>query len=701
MKIKRNIVASVMTALVLTATSPITLHAQSGGDFTVTQSVIAGGGGQNSMGGSFSLDSTLGQAVAGNALSGSPFAITSGFLNFPADPTAAPSISGHLNYRDTAIAMPNITLTLTGTNGFVARTTLTDTNGDYLFANVPAGNDYTVTPSRAPLAHDPSITAFDASRAARFAAQLLNLTLNQQTAGDSSNNGACSAFDASQIARYELSIPSSGSIAGGWKFIPASLSIINLTASQTNKNLAAILVGDISGNWAPSAPIELAPSSPSTLSIPVSLPTKQDPSGSPSIIPISVGDTTGQGIGSYALDISFDPAVLQLQSTPFDTAGTLSNGWLITPNTLTSGHLILNAFGTTDLSGQGVLINLKFNVVGGMGSTSSLTWASFNFNEGSPTDTDVNGFFTAVGPTAATAGISGQIVTADGLPIGGTTVTVLGGSRIIRAITDSNGFYKIENLEVGGFYTVTPSRANFVFAPGTRAFALVGNRTDAEFTGTTTGPVSNPLDSPEFFVRQQYLDFLGREPEQSGLDYWSGQLRACGADVDCVNKRRLDISAAFFIAEEFQQSGSFIYDMYTGSLGRRPLFTEYSADRVQLIGGPNLEAEKMAFAQNFVQRPEFVARYQAHTMPEVFVDVLLENIRLAANVDLRAQRDNLIAVYNSGNDVAQSRALVVRSITDNAAFRQSQYNSAFVLVEYFGFLHRNPDQQGYDFWLMS
>ncbi|MCU1266791.1 MAG: glucose/sorbosone dehydrogenase [Acidobacteria bacterium] len=610
-----------------------------------------------------------------------------------------PSISGHLNYLDSTTGAPNVTVTLTGTNGFVTRTTTTDTNGDYTFAGVPTGNDYVVTPSRIPEGHDASITAFDASQAARFAAQTVTLTANQQTAGDSSNNGLVTAFDASQIARYELSIASAGSIAGSWKFTPASLSISNLSGNQSGQNLAAILIGDVSGNWTPSGPTRLGATSPTGVVIPVSLPIKQDPPGGPSTIPITVGDTTGQGIGAYAFDISFDPTVLQPQATPYDSTGTLSSGWLITPNTSTSGHLILNAFNTSDLTGQGVLLKLKFNVVGAPLSTSPLTWVNFTFNEGTPADSDINGSFTATAPSAAPAGISGQTVDAAGQPVTGTTVTVISGSRTIRTITDSHGFYRVEGLEVGGFYTVTPYRANYVFAPASRSFSLVGNNTDAMFTGTGTTPTGNPLESPEFFVRQQYLDFLNREPERSGLDYWSEQLRACGTDEACLGSRRLGVSAAFFIAQEFQQSGLFVYDVYAAALGRKPFYAEYAADRVHVIGGANLESDQAAFAESFVQRAEFQLRYPSGMSGDSFVDGLLLNIQQAFGVDLGDQRANLINLYNSRSDLTQRRSAVVRSLVEADAFKRTQYNSAFVLMEYFGYLHRNPDREGYEFWL--
>ncbi len=612
--------------------------------------------------------------------------------------TVMPAISGHLNYQDSIIGARNVTMTLTGTGGFVTRTTTTDVNGDYTFAGVPVGNNYVVTPSRTAEVHDLSITAFDASQAARFAALLITLSPNKQTAGDSSNNGAVTAFDASQIARYQLQIASPGSIAGSWKFTPASLTIDNLTADQTNQNLTAILVGDISGNWTPSGPAGLASSLPA-VNMPVSLPVKQDPPGGTSILSIAVGDTTGQMIAAYAFDISFDPTVLQPQATPYDATGTLSNGWAITPNTLIPGHLILNAFGTSDLSGQGVLLNLKFNVVGAPGSTTPLTWVNFTFNEGTPGDTDINGSFTTAAPSAAEAGISGRIIDVNGQPVAGTTVTVMGDATIVRAITDRDGFYRVEALEASGFYTVTPNRANYVFAPANRSFSLVGNRTDAMFTGTLTAPAGNPLESPEFFVRQQYLDFLGREPEQGGLDYWSGQLRACGNDGECLQTHRLEVSAAFFIAQEFQESGLYIYDMYEGGLGRRPDHAEYTLDHRMVEGGPQLEADKASFATSFVAGTEFITRYPLTMSDEVFVDALLRTAQQSSGLDFSRSRADLIAIYNSGSSLTESRSLVLRSVVESTRFKQTQYNAAFVLMEYYGYLMRNPDRDGYDFWL--
>jgi len=112
---------------------------QIGGNFTITESVIAGGGGQNTAGGAFSLDHTIGQSIAGNSLSGSPFAVTSGFWNFtPLAPSAAQvTISGRVRTADGS-GIRNVTVSLTMPNG-ETRFAATATFGYYRFDNIPAG----------------------------------------------------------------------------------------------------------------------------------------------------------------------------------------------------------------------------------------------------------------------------------------------------------------------------------------------------------------------------------------------------------------------------------------------------------------------------------------------------------------------------------------------------------------------------------
>ena len=150
----------------------------------------------------------------------------------------------------------------------------------------------------------------------------------------------------------------------------------------------------------------------------------------------------------------------------------------------------------------------------------------------------------------------------------------LSGAKTAETITDASGAYQFDSVDSGGFYTVTPALANYHFSPANRSFSLIGNMTDAVFTGSPDATVvGNPSDTTEYFVRQQYLDFLGREPDQGGFEYWVGQLNQCGSDADCTRQRRIDVSAAFFASEEFQQTGSYIYGLYAGALGRTPGFS--------------------------------------------------------------------------------------------------------------------------------
>ena len=92
-------------------------------------------------------------------------------------------------------------------------------------------------------------------------------------------------------------------------------------------------------------------------------------------------------------------------------------------------------------------------------------------------------------------------------------------------------------------------------------------------------------------------------------------------------------------------------------------------------------------------------KYQGQTTADSFVDALLQTVQQSSQLDLGAQRAGLINQYNSGSTLAQSRSLVLQSLADNAALKQKEYNAAFVLTEYFGYLRRNPEPEGYDFWL--
>ncbi|HXD33819.1 MAG TPA: DUF4214 domain-containing protein [Pyrinomonadaceae bacterium] len=307
--------------------------------------------------------------------------------------------------------------------------------------------------------------------------------------------------------------------------------------------------------------------------------------------------------------------------------------------------------------------------------------------------------FTTGAPTAASATISGEVVDANGAPLEGVTMKLLGGATLTK-VTDEGGRFRFSNLDTNTFYTITPELANYHFAPRSRSFSLLGNKTDAVFTAAgNTDLAMNVIDSNDFFVRQQYLDFLNREPDRQGLQFWSAKLNECNGDTACLRERRIDVSAAFFQSLEFQQSGSYIYRLYEAALGRRPKYAEFTVDKPQIVGGASLDADKIAFIREFVTRPGFIEKYAANTTAESFVEAVLQTQLVATGVDSSSERSELVRRYNSGHTLSESRARALFNVAENQEFVKAVYNPAFVQMEYFGYLKREIDGAGYSFWL--
>lgn len=232
--------------------------------------------------------------------------------------------------------------------------------------------------------------------------------------------------------------------------------------------------------------------------------------------------------------------------------------------------------------------------------------------------------------------------------------------------------------------------------------AALGTRGNAVFTITdndTVQPTTNPADQSQFFVRQQYLDFLNRDSDPGGLAFWMNEIDSCGADQLCIHERRIRVSAAFFIESEFQETGFFIDRFYKATLGRFPLYVEFMRDRTRLIAGSSLPAERDAYAIDFVQRAEFISKYPLSQSAADFVDALLAEVNSVSHLDLSSKRTELINEYNAAGTQTSGRARAVVKLIEYPEYRQAEFNPAFVLAQYFGYLRRDPDPGGYIFWL--
>jgi hypothetical protein len=255
------------------------------------------------------------------------------------------------------------------------------------------------------------------------------------------------------------------------------------------------------------------------------------------------------------------------------------------------------------------------------------------------------------------------------------------------------------------------------------AGSLLGAPAEATVTIADNDAVngSNPIDDPAFFVRQHYHDFLNREPDPSGYQFWSNEISSCGTDARCLELKRINVSAAFFLSIEFQETGYLVYRMYKAAYGNLPgvpvplRLEEFLPDTQQLgkdvivgqLGWPQrLEDNKLAYALGFVARARFATLYPTTLSPAQFVDALFLNAGVTPTTAERtAAIDEFGAAVNTSDNPARARAL--RRVAENASLKQQESNRAFVLLQYFGYLRRNPDDApepgrnlaGYNFWL--
>jgi hypothetical protein len=259
--------------------------------------------------------------------------------------------------------------------------------------------------------------------------------------------------------------------------------------------------------------------------------------------------------------------------------------------------------------------------------------------------------------------------------------------------------------------------------------SALGNQSTATLTieDDPVEPTSNPIDDAQNFVRQHYHDFLNREPDAGGLAFWTNQITSCGADQQCIELKRINVSAAFFLSIEFQQTGYLVERIYKAAYGEAPATStfggphqisvpivrldEFLRDSQQIsqgvvVGQPGaelvLENNKREFVENFVLRPRFTPQaFPLSLTPSQFVDKLNLN---AGNPLSQTERDQLVAELTSG---AKSRAQVLRAVAEDSDLNHEEINRAFVLMQYFGYLRRNPndpqdtDYSGYEFWLIK
>ncbi|HEX8160315.1 MAG TPA: matrixin family metalloprotease [Pyrinomonadaceae bacterium] len=222
----------------------------------------------------------------------------------------------------------------------------------------------------------------------------------------------------------------------------------------------------------------------------------------------------------------------------------------------------------------------------------------------------------------------------------------------------------------------------------------------------------NPIDNNFFFVRQQYRDFLFREPESS--EPWTAVLNGCpdpfNLDPNSASSNcdRISLSYKFFSSQEFQLKGFFIYRFYKAAFARQPAYEEITPDMqfVTAASTAELNQRRDAFTSAFAARAEFHRLYDAMSN-DSYVNALMDRYSLPSiltpnpvspngQTKVVLSRAELINRLTVGT---MTRAQVLRAVADSDEVGQAESNAAFVSMQYFGYLRRGAESGGFAAWL--
>jgi hypothetical protein len=204
----------------------------------------------------------------------------------------------------------------------------------------------------------------------------------------------------------------------------------------------------------------------------------------------------------------------------------------------------------------------------------------------------------------------------------------------------------------------------------------------------TTQPATNPIDGTNFFVRQHYIDFLGREPDPLAAG-WVNQINQCVPVQPSCD--RLSVSQGIYLSPEFRDRGFFIYKFFAAALARKPSYAEFVVDRARVSGfqsDTQLEQSKRDFIADFMTRTDFVATYGGLTN-NAFVQ------RLFAKAGLTEVTVNgvvqTVATMQQAMATGKTRAQVLRDVAESPEANARFINEATIVMHYFGYLRRDPD----------
>jgi len=664
-------------------------------------------------------------------------------------------------------AIAGVTVRISGSQ---TSTATTDINGSYTFANIPAGGNYTVTPSKTSYTWVPASRVFNdlgSDQTGNFTGTYVTHTISGRVTETGVGLGGVSiALTGSQTStvltdssgNYSFTLPSEGNYTvtpslQHYTFAPVSLPFNNLAAPQTgnitatrNRHTISGQIVNVNNVGVPGLTVALSGAQAATTTTGATgdfsfanLPAGNNYTVTPSLQYHSFAPASGTYTNLSANQQEFFILTLNthaINGQLFDTSGVPLAGATVA----LSGSLGPIRAITTGTDGGYAFGSLP----AGTSYTVAVSKAKYSFNPGSRSFTALNSNHIADFTGRPEPFIEFSATEFSVSESAGTlTLTVERGgdtsseSAVIYSATDDTAHQGEDLNSVIGQITFAPGETSKSFTVfitddafvedveeltvmlGDPQGAILGDRSSARISihdnDLDSGSASaNPVDEAQFFVRQHYRDFLNREPDAAGLDFWSDQIISCGSDAACVEDRRINVSAAFFLSIEFQETGFLVHRLYKASYGQAPrhleeflLDTRAIAQDV-VVNAPgwqeHLEENKAAFINEFVERAQFTEMYPLNLTPTAFIQLLSGKAGTTLTPGALAAAVAEFGGEPTSADTA-ARGRVLRSIVEGQAFINRELNPAFVLMQYFGYLQRNPNDlpdtnlDGYTFWL--
>jgi len=369
----------------------------------------------------FTATATATETFTPTATATETFTPTATATNTPTDtptntptPSETPSISGTVTYGNPASPttkfISNATVNAGGSPNLTAFTAVPGpTAGQYVLTGFGAGS-YTV--SLAKTTGQNGVSSADAARIAQHVAGTLFITSDsQKIAADVTNNGALSSTDAAQLARFVTGLGSPIGLTNQWRFFvpdptfpigasPTTRSYTDPIGVQTGQDYIGILIGEVTGNWTPSAarPVGVVDSGKWTVEsdrnaecgmrnaeckdIAIELPMVDVSADKEIVVPVNIDGIADKGVISYEFDLRYDPSVMQPVGDAVDVKDTISRGLSVVTNPYEPGLLRVVVYGAYPIDVDGLLLNLRFTAVGASGSVTPISFERIMFNEG-------------------------------------------------------------------------------------------------------------------------------------------------------------------------------------------------------------------------------------------------------------------------------------------------------------------------------